>query len=259
MNNFSPIAVILSAILGVAGGLWFLNHMANEMQLRGFEQSMANDSKGALAYYDKAIMLNSRLSPAYLNRAQTERALGDSAAALRDCDKAIEIGGSPEFLTMTYTVRGALKEELNDKQGAIADYTSALNLTSTTELSPINFEALNNRALLRVAVGDSVDAIKDLTEIIKLDPSSADAYHARATALDNIGDLAGALRDLNKSIELNGSDFGTYHDRAIVKSKLGNEVGAKADFDQSNLLNPDETSNASNGSEDCPEMPMFVS
>jgi tetratricopeptide (TPR) repeat protein len=259
MNNFSPIAVILSAIIGVASGLMFLNHMADEMQVRGFEMSMANDSKGALAFYDKAIMLNSKLSPAYLNRAQTERVLGDTTAALADCDKAIEIGGSPEFLTMTYTIRGALREELNDKKGAIADYTSALNLNSAAELSPINFEALNNRALLRVAVGDSADAIKDLNEIIKLDPSSADAYHARATAFDNIGDLAGALKDLNKSIELNATDFGAFHDRAIVKSKLGNEDGAKADFDQSIRLNPDETSNASNGSEDCFEMPMFVS
>lgn len=259
MNKFSPIVVILSVILGVAGGLMFLNHMADEMQVRGFELSMANDSKGALAYYDKAIMLNSRMSPAYLNRAQTHRTLGDTAAALEDCNKAIEIGGSPEFLTMTYTIRGTLKEELNDKKGAIADYTSALNLSSKTELSPINFEALNNRALLRVAVGDTADAIKDLTEIIKIDPSSADAYHARATALDNIGDLAGALKDLNKSIELNASNFGAFHDRAIVKSKLGNEDGAKADLEQFNRLNPDETSDASGGSEDCPEIAMLMS
>lgn len=259
MKQLSPIAVICSAILGVATGVWFLNHMADEMQVRGFELSMANDSQGAMVFYDKAIMLNSRLAPAYLNRAQTERTLGDTAAALEDCNKALELGGSPEFLTMVFTIRGSLKEELDDKQGAIEDYTSALIYNTTLEVNPIVFEALNNRALLRVAVGETSDAIKDLTEVIKLDPSSATAYHARANALKEIGDLAGALKDLDKSIELNGSDFGTFHDRAIVKSKLGNEDGAKADFDQSIRLNPDATSDASTSSEDCPEIAMLIS
>jgi len=67
------------------------------------------------------------------------------------------------------------------------------------------------------------------------------------------------LQDLDKSIELNASNFGTFHDRAMVKSKLGNVDGAKKDLDQSIRLNPDATSHASHGSEECPEMPMFVS
>ncbi|MDZ4836443.1 MAG: hypothetical protein SGJ27_21925 [Candidatus Melainabacteria bacterium] len=45
----------------------------------------------------------------------------------------------------------------------------------------------------------------------------------------------------------------------MVKSKLGNVDGAKKDLDQSIRLNPDATSHASHGSEECPEMPMFVS
>ncbi|MDZ4836442.1 MAG: hypothetical protein SGJ27_21920 [Candidatus Melainabacteria bacterium] len=180
MNHFSPIAVIFTAILGAVTGMWMCNAIADNMQVRGFELSMADDSQGALVCYDRAIMLNPSLAPAYVNRAQAKRALGDTEAALMDCTKAIECGGSPEFLLMTYTIQGSLKEDLDDKRGAIADYNSALVFNRAIKsvdlrMNPVAFTALTQRGLLEAAVGETKDAIDDLTEVIKIDPTCAQA------------------------------------------------------------------------------------
>jgi tetratricopeptide (TPR) repeat protein len=252
-HHFSPLFFALSAMITVASGFLFCDKLAEEQQIRGFERSMANDPVGAVACYNQAIMLKPKLFSAYLNRAQAERDLGADTAALKDVNDAIKLGQSnKEFLTMAYTIRGYIKVDLNDKQGAIEDFTHALTLDPPCEsdLNPISFGALNNRGQLRTVVGDTANGIRDLTEAIRLDPNSACSYRSRATALNDMGDLQGALRDLDKSISLDETNFGAFHDRAMIKSKLGNKAGARADFSKASRLNPNQAESYADGPSD---------
>jgi tetratricopeptide (TPR) repeat protein len=233
---------MIIAAISVSSALWCSERLADGEQVRGFEKSMAGDSAGAVACYDRAILLNPRLFSAYLNRAQAERELGENVAALKDCDTAIKLGRSKEFLSVSYAIRAYLKAELDDKHGAIADFSSALCLNPPSASRPnlLSFEALTNRGLLRMVVGDTDSGMYDLSEAIRLNPTCASAYHSRAKALADLGDLEGALSDLDQSIALDATDFAVFQERAMVKSKLGQKAGARADFSESSRLNPNQ-------------------
>ncbi|MEG3854128.1 tetratricopeptide repeat protein, partial [Microcoleus sp. Z1_C4] len=62
---------------------------------------------------------------AYYNRGNVRDELGDKEGAIADLNKAIEL--QPD-LAQAYNNRGKVRSELGDKQGAIADYNKAIEL-----------------------------------------------------------------------------------------------------------------------------------
>jgi tetratricopeptide (TPR) repeat protein len=62
--------------------------------------------------------------------------------------------------------RGVDKSDLGDKQGAIDDYTLAINL------NPNDDKAYNNRGIAKSDLGDDRGAIDDYTLAIDLNPNS---------------------------------------------------------------------------------------
>jgi len=64
-----------------------------------------------------------------------------------------------------HTIKGGVsKQKLNDYDGAIADFTSAI------ALKPNLINALNNRGLARQDLKDDHEAIADFTRVIALNP-----------------------------------------------------------------------------------------
>ena len=92
---------------------------------------------------------------------------------------------------------GHRKQLKNDFDGAIVDYTKAI------ELDPRAAVAFYNRGLARHHQGDFDGAIADATEAIRLSPGFADAYYDRGTIRIIKGDLAGGKADHDKAIALN--------------------------------------------------------
>ncbi len=130
----------------------------------------------------------------YYNRAQAKRLKKDSAGAIADYTRAIELGSTNPA---AYNNRGNARAENNDRDGAIADYTRAI------ELKPDYARAYYNRAVTKQAKGDATGAKADFKTAAKLDPDLAGEESA-ADSKDNSpsGTTTASLLDGKLKIDL---------------------------------------------------------
>src|SRR5205814_265023 len=131
-----------------------------------------------------------------------------------------------------YNKRGIAKGVKGDIDGAIADFTRAI------ELDPKYGTAYNNRGLAKKNKGDLDGAVADCTRAIELDPKDADTYDNRSVAKQGQGDLSGAIADYTRAIELDPKNAGAYNQRGIAKQAQGNRNGAVADYTRAVELDP---------------------
>jgi tetratricopeptide (TPR) repeat protein len=117
---------------------------------QGNAKSQAGNKKGAIADYDRAIILKPKYPEAYYNRGNTKSELGDKQGAITDYDRAIIL--KPKYPEAYYN-RGNTKSELGDKQGAITDYDRAIIL------KPKYPEAYANRGVSESELGNKQGAI----------------------------------------------------------------------------------------------------
>lgn len=130
---------------------------------------------------------------AYVDRAMTEEAAHDYDGAIADFTKAVQL--KPDFAD-AYDFRAIAKGVKGDLQGQIADFTKAI------EVKPDDAFAFLNRGLAKQDIKDMDGAIADWTKTIELKPDEPYAYNYRAAARRAKGDIDGANADHNKAIEL---------------------------------------------------------
>ncbi|HYJ92037.1 MAG TPA: tetratricopeptide repeat protein [Pyrinomonadaceae bacterium] len=112
---------------------------------------------------------------------------------------------TPAFAACTYFAHskavdyydsGRARDERGDSDGAIADYTKAI------EADPTFVKAYLDRGIVRKKKDDYNGAVADFTKVIKLDPKNLQAYMSRGSARIFTEDLDGAVEDFTKAIEL---------------------------------------------------------
>ena len=77
---------------------------------------------------------------------------------------------------------GVDKYKQGDYQGAIADYTKAI------EINPHYLIAYHNRGNAKYDLSDYQGAISDYTKSLEIDPQNADVYENRGVAKSNLED-----------------------------------------------------------------------
>ena len=87
--------------------------------------------------------------------------------------------------------------------------------------------------------GDMDGAIADYTQAIQLRPDFAEAYNSRGSAKQRKGDLDWALIDYARAIELNPGYAPAYNNRGSVERARGELGAAIADFTRAIELDPD--------------------
>jgi len=92
---------------------------------RGIEKYKLQDYKGAIADFNKSILINFRNGYAYNNRGTVKAALHDYEGAIADYNSSIII--NPYFAD-AYLNRGVVKNTLGDKNGACFDFKKSLEL-----------------------------------------------------------------------------------------------------------------------------------
>ena len=123
-----------------------------------------------------------------------------------------------------FSQRGISHFEKNDFDGAIADFTKAIELKGHELEFCFYFRgiALYRRGRLDEAIADLGKAIT-----LKQHPRF---YDDRGNLLAQKGDFEGAMADLNRAIELEPKYAKAYGDRGIVQLMRGEDAAADADF-----------------------------
>ncbi|MDD4159021.1 MAG: tetratricopeptide repeat protein, partial [Proteiniphilum sp.] len=180
-----------------------------------------NDTARALVDLDKAIEIDPYTSQSFSARGLLYFQQREYNKALADLDEAIRLD---PYFTGNYINRGLVKYHLNDLRGAMADYDRVI------ETDENNLIARFNRGLLRAQVADNNRAIRDFDKVLELDPDNTIAYLNRAVLKSETGDKGGALSDLDVVLEAHPDFFTGYYMRSQLKRELSDLRGSENDY-----------------------------
>ncbi len=130
-----------------------------------------------------------------------------------------------------FSQRGISRFEKNDLDGAIADFTKAIELKGH-QLDFCHYF----RGIALYKRGRIDEAIADLSKAITLKQHPR-FYNDRGNLLAQRGDFDGAISDLNRAIEIDSKFAKAYGDRGIVRLMRGEDAAAELDFEKCFELN----------------------
>jgi len=165
----------------------------------------------------------------YNERAVARYMRGDSEGAISDYTKAIEL--DPNFVA-AWLNRGRALHAIGDSKAALIDYNRAI------ELAPQVPQSWINRGTLRYEAGNFEGAASDFDQAILLQPRSVDAWFNRGNARARLGDQAGAFSDYSQAIELRPNAPQFWINRGNCRERLGDTEGTMKDYEQAISVDP---------------------
>ncbi len=148
----------------------------------------------------------------------------------------VRVGGGAEFeapaTSKGFLRRGTWRRDAGDVEGAIEDFTKAI------ELDPGNSAALALRGASRYVRGELEAAAADLRRATEVDPENPFSYHVAGQVRCQTGDYQGAVVDLSRAIEKGGTAAEIYALRGTARAGLGDAGGALADLDRAVAIDP---------------------
>lgn len=201
------------------------------------------DTIRGLSDLARALELNRNLPNAYLIRAdltmkgydikkanaQGSDTLSDNRwqRAENDLSQAIRLLPRESGL---YVNRAFMRYNLDDLQGAMADYDYAL------QLDPLNTAAIFNRGLLRMETADNDRAIQDFTKVLEVDPADFRSLYNRAILYEETHNFDKAIADINKVIEGNPEMPEALYMRSNIYRQQGKMALAEKDYNKALAL-----------------------
>lgn len=113
-----------------------------------------------------------------------------------------------------FYVRAVAKSLNKDYQGAVEDYTQAI------ELNPQFVEAYLKRAATRYKLGDDRGTLKDCTQALQINPNLALAYYYQGRARYRLGYTQAAIEAYTQTIRLEPDQAQAYYHRGIANHDL---------------------------------------
>jgi tetratricopeptide (TPR) repeat protein len=203
----------------------------------GLAASNKGDERAAVGYFDAALEINPNHAEANFFRGRSFFRLYQYARAVDDLTKATKLNpaltGAWRYLGLSYfglwqdeqslaAYSAALRQNPNAedvlvnraqtylamkpprRQEAVADFSAALRI------DPANVTALNGRAIMYHAMGNSQGAIADLNQAIKLAPKLARAYCNMGVVVGDLGRKAEELQWYNRCWAIDSSERAWY-------------------------------------------------
>src|SRR5216117_1931099 len=180
--------------------------------------------KNAIDSFEKARSLNPKSQMILVNLARFSLELKDNAGARKYFEEGLSVDPKGEYAQEAKEALRKLKKKPEDRQASQPNLKEA--------------NAYNERGIAKGVKGDIDGAIADFTYAIELYPKYSTAYNNRGLAKKNKGDLDGAIADGTRAIELDPKDAGAYSNRGIAKEEKGDMEGAIADCTRAIKLDP---------------------
>lgn len=194
----------------------------------------------AISIDPEQIFYKSALTEILISYAIYHHSLGQYESALKILNPLIEKGDlykNGYLLSKEYSIRGAIKSNLGDKAGALADleksieiypednkpqyaeialvyysnleykkaidyFEKALNLDIENKKKPSNMELLLNQMNIHAETNNKSKIIDTYTRMISINPNNFELYAGRANAYSEDEDHAKAISDFEKVITL---------------------------------------------------------
>ena len=175
------------------------------------------DVEGAMAAFEATLAVAPEHPATLLRRAEVLSATGHLAPALVDADRAVAASDARD----AYYNRGTLRMQIEDFDGASADFTAAL------ERDPTDVQSLLNRGTVQAIRRDMPGALVDWDHAVELAPTHAPARVKRAMGRLHAGALDRAIvDDLQAALRYSPPDW---PQRREVEALLARVVGGLHD------------------------------
>ncbi|MGK7944078.1 MAG: tetratricopeptide repeat protein [Microcystaceae cyanobacterium] len=237
------------------------NPQSEQLFKRGIEQLASHHYSAALTSFSEVINLDNQLSNlAYSNRCLTYLKLNQPQKALNDCQLSLKQQPNNQEVRLNlglayyrlgkyknavreygkiivsnqqdyraYYNRGLAYSALNAYSNALEDYQQAFK--SSQSLSPMEKALIyNDQGLVKIKLGNLIEAIADLTTAINLDQDNELYYYNRGCGYHQQGNYQAAITDFNQVIALNPQKAEAYFRRGWLHHNLGNQPAAIADL-----------------------------
>jgi Zn-dependent membrane protease YugP/Flp pilus assembly protein TadD len=204
---FSPSAV--AVVVAVATVWWSFSGGKRKTRVRsavdlnndGMARFYAGDVAGAFGLIDEALRLDPALASAHYNRAVVLASQGRCPDALASIE-AVFTCRTEDIepligISDPWYLRGSLRLDQGNYDGAIADFSRALDLEPSDPAT-----LLCHRGLAWIKLERLGEALQDTNDSLRLSPESAVALTNRGVIYRELGNLEQAASDLRRAIAL---------------------------------------------------------
>ena len=214
-------------------GAAYLNRGRANHALGRYEQAIADFTEALRCPYNSFFSRTWFLCFCWWDRADSQVALGNLAAALTNYNRAIDLGLD---IPGVYYNRGHCHAELGNLAAALTDYNRAIDLGFDDP------EVYHNRGHCHAELGNLAAALTDYNRAIDLGFDDPEVYHNRGHCHAELGNLAAALTNYNRAIDLNPVDALAHCSRGHAKFSLKDYSGATVDYGHAIILFGDSDS-----------------
>jgi len=201
---------------------------SNLAAVRGIAYQQLGQTDSAIAELTQAIQA-SPTAEVYFHLASALVDKKEFAQAMPYFDQAVQMDAQNAAYVMA---RGINRHRQNDIEGAIADYTQALNL------DPQLATGYYNRGLAYRTV-DGALALQDLNKAIELKPDYDVAYFSRGNVQHTLGNYTAAVSDFEKALSLGFARPSlAWFGKGLALQALANYAEAKTALDEAIRLDP---------------------
>jgi Trypsin-like peptidase domain/TPR repeat/Tetratricopeptide repeat len=166
---------------------------ADDFFITAGTKSQKGDYRGAIADYDRALVLNPQFGEVYFRRGIARTLIKDWTGAEADYTRAIAI--KPQY-TEAHLHRGNVRNNQNNWRGAKLDFDIAL------VLNPNSVAAHLGRGTALCELNDCKSGLQDYNQAITLNPNYAEAYAGRGFAYYRSGNRQAAIDNYMAAAEL---------------------------------------------------------
>ncbi|NER06252.1 MAG: DnaJ domain-containing protein [Okeania sp. SIO3C4] len=185
------------------------------------------------AYHSLARQYHPDVNPGDINAAEKFKEINSIYEILSDPLKRSQYDKTAGEAKELYK-QGVAKSQLGDYQGAITDYTKALEINSNWA------EVLYHRGFASYKLQDYRSADIDYTKALFLDPYLVEVYYYRGLCRMKLRYIQAGMEDYSKALEINPNFAHVYYQRGLVYLELQEHRPAIIDFRKAAQLFADQ-------------------